>query len=260
MVLDTFWHRFLKRPHRLVKVVDIGEGPVNIVLIHGLASSSAIWNPLIKILDPAKYRVRSYDLLGFGVSPKPSFLKYSTKDHARAIMYSLAKDSLKNEQFIFVGHSMGCIIATYIAYKWPKKVRGTVLYKPPLLLNTAEKRSLHKQFYKYLSTKPATLALLAKLVNKFSGKLTGFNTEEENWLPIENSLLNTILAQETLKQLESVTKPVEVIYGRFDFLASKVKAEQLVEINPRLGLHYVAEMHDVKPKSSRYIKNLIERL
>ncbi len=259
MVLDTVWHRYLKRPYRLEKVVDIGNGPINVVLIHGLASSSKIWTPLVKLFESEKYRVRSYDLLGFGVSPKPGYAKYSTKEHAKAIMHSLSKESAKSEQFIFIGHSMGCIITTYIACKWPDKVRAAVLYKPPLL-DFDEKRSLHKKFYKYLAGKPPTLSTYAKVSNKFSNKLGGFKTDEESWLPIEHSLNNTILAQETLSQLEIISKPVHIIYGRFDFFVSKVKAKKLAQINPRLKLDYVPEMHDVKPKSSRYLKKLIEEL
>lgn len=260
MAWEIFWHKTLKRPYRLKKVIDQGDGPVNIVLVHGLASRSENWEPLVRILEYDKYRVRSYDLLGFGLSPKPAYLNYSTKDHAKAIMYSLAKDSHKDEQFIIIGHSMGCIISTYIAHKWPKRVKSVILYKPPLLLSAAEKRSLHKQFYKYLSTKPATLALMAKFFNKFSDKLAGFKTDEQYWTPIENSLINTILAQQTLAQLKAMDRPVEIIYGRLDFVASKIRAKKLAEINPRLRLHYVTEMHDVRPKSSRYIKKLIEGL
>lgn len=259
MAIDTIWHRVLKRPYRLKKVIDQGEGPVNIVLIHGLASSSEIWTPLVKVLHAKKYRLRSYDLLGFGISPKPGFMKYSTKQHAKAILHTLAKESLRNEKFIFIGHSMGCIIATHIAYRHPERAKGLVLYKPPLLDYEA-KRSLHKKFYKYLSTKPATLAGLAKFSNKFTGKLAGFKTDDEYWLPIANSLNNTILAQKTLEELETISKPVDIIYGRFDFLVSTIKAKKLAKINPKLKLHKVAEMHDVKPRSSRYIKNLIDDL
>ncbi|HET7672971.1 MAG TPA: alpha/beta hydrolase [Candidatus Saccharimonadales bacterium] len=260
MVWDRVWHRYLKRPYRLKKVVDKGRGPVNIVLIHGLASRSEIWRPLIKILDEDKYRVRSFDLLGFGLSPKPRHLEYSTRDHANTIMHNLKKDAAKGEKFIFIGHSMGCIIATHIAYRWPHKVETAILYKPPLLLNPAERRSLHKKFYNYLAGKPSTLALLARFINKFTDKIAGFNTDDEYWLPIANSLHNTILAQETLNELKEIKKPTHIIYGRFDFLVSKVKAKHLVQLNPKLHLHYVAEMHDVKPKSSRYIKKLLEAL
>lgn len=258
--MDTFWHRYLRRPYRLEKVIDYGTGPVNIILVHGLASRSEIWNPLVELLEIDKYRVRSFDLLGFGISPKPKYMSYSTKDHTRAILHSLSKERAKNEQFIFIGHSMGCIITTQIAYKRPDLVKGVILYKPPLLLDAEEKRSIHKRFYKYLASKPSALVAYSKLTNKFSNKLSGFKITDEYWLPIENSLQNTILAQQTLMQLQSITKPTEIIYGRLDFLVSKIKAKKLAEINPRIRLHYVTEMHDIKPKSSRYLKRLIENL
>lgn len=257
MVLDTVWHKYLKRPYRLKKVIDQGEGPINIILVHGLASSSNIWEPLVKLLGAKKYRVRSYDLLGFGMSPKPGFLKYSTKEHAKAIIHTLQKESLKSEKFIFIGHSMGCIIATHVAHRRPSRVERLILYKPPLL-DLEANRSFYQKFYRYLASKPATLAWSVKFANKFSDKLAGFKTDDEYWLPIANSLNNTILAQQTLDELQNITKPVDIIYGRFDFLVSTIKAKKMAKINPQLKLHKVAEMHDVKPKSSRYIKNLID--
>lgn len=261
MVKETIWHGLLKRPYRLEKVIDNGDGPTNILLIHGLASRSSIWQPLIDILEPDKYRVRSFDLLGFGISPKPKRARYSTKEHAKALLYTLKKDSMPNEQFVLVGHSMGCIIATHLAYKYPEKVKAVVLYKPPLLLNDAEKRSLHKKFYRYIAGKPAKLSRYTKIMNKLSEKVVGFDpSSDERWRPIESSLINTILAQRTLNELELINMPTHVIYGRFDFLASKIKAKNLSKLNPCLKLHFVREMHDVKPKSSRYMKKLIETL
>lgn len=261
MVKDILWHKLLKRPYRLEKVIDQGDGRINILLIHGLASRSRIWQPLVDILDKDKYRVRSFDLLGFGVSPKPKSVKYTTKDHAKALLYTLSKDSMPDEKFILVGHSMGCIIATHIAYLRPDMVSGVVLYKPPLLLDKKEKRSFHKRFYSYIARKPASMAKYVNLASKFSISLLGFNMKnDEVWRPIANSLNNTILAQQTIRELELLTKPTEIIYGRFDFLVSKVKAKQLQKINPNLRLHYVPEAHDVKPKSSRYMKKLIEQL
>jgi pimeloyl-ACP methyl ester carboxylesterase len=257
MVWETFWHRYLKRPYRLRKVIDQGEGPINIVLIHGLASSSSIWQPLIQILDAKKYRIRSYDLLGFGMSPKPGFLKYSTKEHAKAIIHTLSAEEAKGQKFIFIGHSMGCIIASHIAYRRPSRVEHLILYKPPLL-DFEEGRSFYRKFYRYLAKKPASLAWFVRFSGRYSDKLAGFKTDDEYWLPIANSLNNTILAQQTLLELEKITKPIDVIYGRFDFLVSTIKAKKLAAINPKLKLHKVAEMHDVKPKSSRYIKNLID--
>lgn len=261
MVKEAVWHRLLKRPYRLKKVIDVGDGDIDIVLVHGLASKSEAWEPLIKVLDKKKYRIRSFDLLGFGLSPKPSHLKYSTKDHARAIIHSLNKDSKsRNQQYIFVGHSMGCIITTHIAYMSSNKVRAAVLYKPPLLLNKSEKRSLHTWLYGYVATKPSVVVIYGKLAAKLGRKSVSFHSRSEDWLPFKNSLSNTILAQQTLNELKFINKPTHIVFGRFDFMVSKIKAKKLETINPSLRLHYVTEMHDIKPKSSKYLNSLINGL
>ncbi len=108
---DYLWHRLLRRPYSLNKVVDIGEGKETLVLVHGLASKSEIWLPLVEILDKNKYRIICYDLLGFGTSPKPETSSYSTKEHSKSIYHALRKDIDKDHKITLVGHSMGCIVS-----------------------------------------------------------------------------------------------------------------------------------------------------
>ena len=48
---------------------DVGEGPV-VVLVHGIASSSATFERVIPMLSD-RHRCISLDLLGFGGSPAP---------------------------------------------------------------------------------------------------------------------------------------------------------------------------------------------
>src|SRR5690606_27385156 len=140
LLKEYFWHGLLKRPYRLNKVIDTGNGNVVVVLVHGLASKSQIWMPLVKILDKSKYRIISYDLLGFGSSPKPSHNAYSTQEHAKALYHSLRKDLPNNKKIILVGHSMGCIVATYLSYTYRTLAKSLVLYQPPILIDKEDRR------------------------------------------------------------------------------------------------------------------------
>jgi pimeloyl-ACP methyl ester carboxylesterase len=260
-IKDYVWHKLLKRPYKLSKVIDLGDGDETIVLVHGLASKSQIWLPLVEILSKNKYRIISYDLLGFGTSPKPESSSYSTKDHAKSIYHSVKKDVGAGERVILVGHSMGCIISTYLAYNYGGLVKNLILYQPPLLLDKKDKRSFHRKLYTYIARKPPLFLNYVKIVNRlFRNKLENLETAAGNWTSIEKSIHNTILAQETIFELKNLLIPTDVIYGRMDFVVSRLDAKKLAAINKNVKLHYVYEMHDITKRSSKYIKDLLERL
>src|SRR5687768_11255122 len=122
-IVDTFIHRFLQRPYRLAKTNDLGEGQP-VVFLHGIASSSKVWEPLLQIRDQS-LRFITFDLLGFGASPKPQWPSYTVEQHARAVIASLKKARLK-QPVVLVGHSMGCLIAAHIAYQNPGIVKRLI--------------------------------------------------------------------------------------------------------------------------------------
>ena len=260
-VKDYVWHKILKQPYKLSKVIDTGHGDTIVLLVHGLASKSQIWVPLVKVMDRQKYRIISYDLLGFGSSPKPDRANYSTKEHAKSIYHSIKKDIGANKKIILVGHSMGCIVSTYMTYRYTGLVGNLVLYQPPLLASEQEKRSFHRKFYAYIANKPPLFINYIKFINRlFKNKLENFETAAGNWTSIEKSIHNTILAQETISELHSISTPTDVIYGKMDFVVSKMDAKEFASINKNIRLHYVYEMHDITKRSSKYLKTLIEEL
>ncbi len=260
-IKEYIWHKLLGRPYKLNKVIDTGNGAKTIVLVHGLAAKSQIWLPLVEILDKDQYRIISYDLLGFGTSPKPDSSDYSTKDHAKSIYHSIKKDIGEDRKIILVGHSMGCIISTYLAYNYRDLPSNLVLYQPPLLLSEEDKKSFHRKLYTYIAKKPPLFINYVKLANKlFKNRLENFAAATGNWTSIEKSIHNTILAQETIFELKHLSTPTDVIYGRMDFVVSRLDAKKLAGINKNIKLHYVYEMHDITKRSSKYLKNLLEEL
>ena len=81
-----------------------------------------------------------------------------------------------------------------------------------------------------------------------------------NWTSIEKSIHNTILNQETIFELKHLLIPTDVIYGKMDFVVSRLDANKLALVNKNIRLHYVYEMHDISKRSSRYLKALLEEL
>src|SRR5919112_1205155 len=99
-----------------------GDGPL-LVLIHGITSSSASWEPALPLLAE-HYTVLAPDLLGHGQSDKPAG-DYSLGSHAcivRDLMLTLGHESAT-----VVGHSLGGGVAMQVAYQFPELVGRLVL-------------------------------------------------------------------------------------------------------------------------------------
>ncbi len=102
------------------------DGPVGapvVLLIHGMAGSSATWREVIPTLA-TRYRVVAPDLLGHGRSAKPAG-DYSLGAHA-----SILRDLLGHldvERATIVGQSLGGGVAMQFAYQYPDLCERLVL-------------------------------------------------------------------------------------------------------------------------------------
>src|SRR5438445_1494492 len=99
-----------------------GEGPA-VVLVHGLALSSATWRSVMPALAE-RFTVVAPDLLGHGESAKPRG-DYSLGAYASGIRDLLV--ALDVERATFVGHSLGGGIAMQLAYQFPERCERLVL-------------------------------------------------------------------------------------------------------------------------------------
>ena len=99
-----------------------GDGPL-LVLIHGITSSSASWEPVMPGLA-GHFTILAPDLLGHGQSDKPAG-DYSLGSHAclvRDLMLALG-----HERGTIVGHSLGGGVAMQVGYQFPELVGRLVL-------------------------------------------------------------------------------------------------------------------------------------
>jgi pimeloyl-ACP methyl ester carboxylesterase len=98
-----------------------------VLLLHGRNFPSSYWEPTIRGLAEAGYRVVAPDQIGFGKSSKPGFA-YSFDAMARATIALM--DSLRIERFDLVGHSMGGMLAVRLARAYGPRIDRLVLYSP----------------------------------------------------------------------------------------------------------------------------------
>ena len=253
----------LKRPYRLVQTVKKGQGQP-VLVIHGLGTSGHTWQPLTKRINPRKWRLIGFDLLGFGKSPKPLKSTYDVNEHARSIMASLDRPT-RREKLVIIGHSMGCLIASHIAWKYPNRVERLILYEPPLFADSPEFRShkrrkrLYFALYNELLQRPKILFTYSKLLTKRFTQGDILKIDQQSWTAFERSLKNTIMDQRAYDELKAIRVPTDIIYGKFDLVVTRRDVKDMLKANPYVTFHLVNEMHDVTDRAAKYIINLLEK-
>jgi pimeloyl-ACP methyl ester carboxylesterase len=99
-----------------------GRGPL-LVLIHGIAGTSATWEDVMSRLG-AGHTVLAPDLLGHGDSGKPRG-DYSLGAYANMVRDLL--EALGRQRATIVGHSLGGGVALQFAYQFPERCERLVL-------------------------------------------------------------------------------------------------------------------------------------
>lgn len=105
-----------------VTVRVAGDGPA-LLLLHGMAGSSATWAPVLRPLA-RDFTVIAPDLLGHGQSEKPR------GDYSLGAFASLVRDvlvALGHDRATVVGQSLGGGIAMQFAYQFPERCERLVL-------------------------------------------------------------------------------------------------------------------------------------
>ncbi|MCC8401477.1 alpha/beta hydrolase [Paraburkholderia sp. MMS20-SJTN17] len=99
-----------------------------VVLLHGKNFCSATWDPTIRRLSDAGYRVIAPDQIGFCKSSKPEHYQYSFQQLARNTHALL--ESLGVSDVTVVGHSTGGMLAIRYALMYPRETQQLVLVNP----------------------------------------------------------------------------------------------------------------------------------
>lgn len=234
------------------------------VLLHGIGRSAGVWQHLIDLLPPEKYRVLAYDLLGFGQSPKPNWPKYDVQTHAQAVIASLKRAKLA-EPVILVGHSLGCLVAVEVARRRPGLVKRLVLYEMPLYDGLPEKRrhrlrlnvyfALYKRIVEY---QPEAAGKYSRGAQRLAEKITGYKVGSDSWPAFVKSLENTIMQQTAADDIKRLKMPIDVIYGTRDQLVIRGKVKEIFgEDVEHVAAHTIRESHRITAKAARFLAERI---
>jgi pimeloyl-ACP methyl ester carboxylesterase len=123
------------RPHRpgqagplhADRLGDPGAPPL--VFLHGITGSRRYFRGRVAPLA-ARHRLVLPDLPGFGLSPKPH-VDYTPAFFRDSVRSFLEAEGMAGRPVVFVGHSLGSIVACEYAAAWPGDVERMVLFNLP---------------------------------------------------------------------------------------------------------------------------------
>ncbi len=95
----------------------IGQGDCHLVLLHGWGLNAEVWHDIIERLS-SHFTLHLVDLPGYGRSPE---CRASTLDEMVAALLPLAP-----QRAIWLGWSMGGLVASLLALRYPQRVAGVV--------------------------------------------------------------------------------------------------------------------------------------
>ena len=102
-----------------------------LVLVHGTASTRAIWDELLGELDGA-FRTIAYDRRAYGGSGAPEGYRGTTVEEHGDDLIALLR-GLGAAPALLCGHSFGAMACLDVVVREPGLVRGAVLVEPPML-------------------------------------------------------------------------------------------------------------------------------
>jgi len=209
------------------------EGPA-FVLINGLTQYVELWAPYRDALVPKGFRVATFDLLGQGISEKPSLFVH--QDDQVAVVRDLV-GALGEGPVFLAGISFGGVIALRYAIAHGDTIAGLVpisafseLSPQLFLLGNAMRTGLTMGGTSYLMD----LLFPMNLSNEWLGPQIHMleAAKRRGWLlndvyALQNLMESFIDFEPLTPQLSSVRVPTMILNGEFDFLTPRPLQETL---------------------------------
>jgi 3-oxoadipate enol-lactonase len=109
-----------------LSIAETGAGQSPLLLVHGFTGAKEDFTPWLDRLAASGWHAVAPDLRGHGASSKPSQETDYSFEIMADDMLSLA-DALGWEHFVVLGHSMGGMVAQFMACEAPARLDGLIL-------------------------------------------------------------------------------------------------------------------------------------
>lgn len=186
-----------------------GDGPISLVMIHGLAGDSRLFHNQFKYFS-TMFRIITPDLPGHGNSKK--YLVNNLDDYVEALDAIIEKEKIRN--FIILGHSMGGSVAIHYYTRHKNKVKALIL------VSTSSRFNIDQESVK-AAEKNFDFFYESLVKNSFSRKAGMFLAAAKNGIPElhKKGILKGLEICSTIDLSEETKKikvPVLLIGNRYD--------------------------------------------
>jgi N-formylmaleamate deformylase len=147
-----------------------------LLLLHGLYDRWETWDPIIRSFS-GRFQVIAPDLRGHARSEQPKS-GYTPNDYAEDMAALL--DELDVSEVVVIGHSLGALVAEFLAANHIERVRSVVLIDPPFEQNEGSRQWLEVLLEAKRGTEEETYETVKEL-NIMSGNDEEWKRQTE-WL------------------------------------------------------------------------------
>lgn len=264
----TFFHRRLGIPYHMHVRDDNGKAlrpRATVVFVHGIGNTGATWDAIIADM-PDDIRLITVDLLGFGNSPKPDWLRYDVVEQARSLRKTLQSLRVRGP-VVIVGHSLGTLIAIEYARRY-NHTQSLILCAPPLYsYSETSRRSLRiraddvlrRLYHRVSLADEAQLLKLVALATRYKLVAPSFAVTDDNVRSYVATLSASIIQQTSLNDAAQLQIPIHIIRGRFDPVVLAPNLQSLRRLNQHVSLQTIAAGHDIAGKYIPAVTAAIQR-
>jgi pimeloyl-[acyl-carrier protein] methyl ester esterase len=259
----------------------------SLVLIHGWGLNSAVWQPFIDSLPSSffdTFNIVTIDLPGFGNNINQKIHPYSIANICQYIVNTI------KEPAVYLGWSLGGLIATEMAINHPEKVLGLVtiassphfleeknqkLEENPLVWPGIKAKVLESFYHQLQVDIQKTITNFLKIqamgsphivqdINKISELVFQYDMASKTTL--EQSLM-LLESSDYRQQLKNITQPFLRLYGDADSLIPKAVIDKVEQLAPTSDSHrfkrashapFISHLDDFKLVLTRWLLNRIK--
>jgi pimeloyl-ACP methyl ester carboxylesterase len=212
-------------------LINFAMGEVSgppLLLLHGITENWQTFSLLIPHLA-GRWQIFAIDLRGHGKSGRVAN-RYRVMDYAQDIICFVEKQI--GQPAVILGHSLGALVASYVAAHQPKLVKAVILVEPPLHLQHTPLKDIpdgpynaFEQVVEIIRANPSPQAIEQGLIKVFpTGNSDAHRARAEVLSQLDPGALRAYLENQTLAGLELDA-----------FLSGIESPTLLIQGNPELG-------------------------
>jgi pimeloyl-[acyl-carrier protein] methyl ester esterase len=259
----------------------------SLVLIHGWGLNAAVWQPFISSLPDSftdVFNVVTFDLPGFGTKVDEILPSYSLANICQKIALEISQPA------IYLGWSLGGLVATEMALSYPEKVLGLITVASSPHFIEEKRKTVNGDMEIWPGIKSQVLDLfhqqlqidIKKTINGFL-KVQALGSEHirddikqisdlvfQYKVPHETTLAQSLRLLESSdhrKNLGDITQPFLRLYGAADSLVPKAAIDNVSQLAPRSNCYtfkqashapFISHIDDFKEILFSWLENQIK--